>query len=328
MGALIVHGIDPGPRFMTSGSMPYAVFAGILLTQACLLVTGISVAKYFSKIVFIPNAVLAPVIVTLCFLGCYAERAALFDVGLMILFGLVGFLSERAKYPVVSMLLGFLLGPLVEVNFYRSLRVGLGSYSIFVTRPITMAFLLVTLAFMSWPFISSLLKRKKGREMTSPEAPESEESIPSSPLAEFSLLILVLLFFVLILWGSLEYKRDTGMFPKMVSILGLGLGIYHLVILIPRITAFRRKGERCTVANTCVPPWLSFSGFATYLLLFFLLGFPASTALYTAGAGWMAGFRRVKVLVPVSVGVGICLYILAWGLNIPLPEWNLLQYIW
>lgn len=118
------------------------------------------------------------------------------------------------------------------------------------------------------------------------------------------------------------------MFPKVVSIIGLGLGIYHLVILVPRMTTFRREGKSCTVPETCVPPWISFSGFVIYLLLFFLLGFPLSTALYTAGAAWRAGYRKLKVLIPLSIGAGGCLYLLAWGLNIPFPEWNLLHYIW
>ena len=325
MGALIIHGIDPGPRFMTSGSMPYAVFAGILLTQACLLLTGISVAKYFARIVFVPNAILAPLIVTLCFLGSYADRNAIFDVGLVILFGVAGWMSGRAKYPVVSMILGILLGPLVEVNFYRSLRIGLGSYAIFVTRPITVVLLLITFVFMAWPFVSPILRGRKSRDVP-PSEPEA--SWAGSVAAEFCLLILVLLFFGLIQWGSWQYSKDTGTFPKMVSILGLGLGIYHLLILIPKIAARHRKGVECEVLKTCVPPWLSFLGFAAYVLLFYLVGFPIATAFYVGGAAWIAGYRRVEILVPLCLVTGGCLYLLAWALRIPLPEWNLLTYIW
>jgi hypothetical protein len=325
MGALIIHGIDPGPRFMTSGSMPYAVFAGILLTQACLLLTGISVAKYFARIVFVPNAILAPLIVTLCFLGSYADRNAIFDVGLMILFGVAGWLSGRAKYPVVSMILGILLGPLVEVNFYRSLRIGFGSYAVFVNRPISLCILLITVAFLAWPFISPVLRRRKIRNMSSNE---SDSSPAGSVKAEFGLLILVLLFFGLIQWGSWQYSKDTGMFPKMISILGMGLGIYHLLILVPRIATRQREKEKYAVPKTCVSPWLSFSGFATYVLLFYLVGFPIATVFYVAGAAWIAGYRRMKILIPLSIGVGGCLYFLAWALHIPLPEWNFLNFIW
>ncbi|MFB3886262.1 MAG: tripartite tricarboxylate transporter permease [Thermodesulfobacteriota bacterium] len=324
MGALIIHGIDPGPRFMTSGNLPYAVFAGILLTQACLLLTGISVAKYFARIVFVPNAILAPMIVTLCFLGAYAERNAIFDVALMILFGTVGWLSGRARYPVVSMLLGILLGPLVEVNFHRSLRIGLGSYGIFFTRPITVVLLLITFAFMAWPFVSSLFKREKGKHRARFKTEESQETKSDSVWAEFGLLVLVVLFFGLTQWESWQYSRDTVMFPKMVSILGLGLGIYHLLILYPRLMARNRKELQVGGAKTCVPAWLSFSCFGGYALLFYLVGFPVATVLYVVGAAWIAGYRRMNILVPLSIGTGICLYLFAWTMRIPLPAWGLL----
>jgi hypothetical protein len=287
------------------------------------LVTGISVAKYFAKIVFVPNAILAPLIVTLCFLGCYAERNATFDLGLMVLFGLVGVLSERARYPVVSMLLGILLGPLVEVNFYRSLRIGLGSYSIFVTRPITLVLLLITVAFMAWPFVSPLLKKRVGKgEGVAPQTEESQESSTVSVGVEFSLLSLVLLFFGLIQWGAWQYSKDTGMFPKMISILGLGLGVYHLLILIPKMSVSRREIPQRSLTGTCVPPWLSFLGFGVYVVLFYLVGLPLATALYMTGAGFITGYRRLHILIPLSIAAGICLYLFAWAMRIPLPVWG------
>ena len=322
MGALIIHGIDPGPRFMTSGSMPYAVFAGILLTQACLVLTGISVAKYFARIAFVPNAVLAPLIVALCFLGSFAERNTIFDVGLMILFGTAGWLSGRAKYPVVSLLLGILLGPLVEVNFYRSLRIGFGSYAIFVNRPISLCILLITAAFLAWPFVSPLLRRRKIGNVSSTE---SDGTPTGSVTTEFGLLILVLLFFGLIQWGSWQYSKDTGMFPKMVSILGLGLGIYHLLVLVFRIATRPGEQEKPALLNICIPPWLSFLGFGVYVMLFYLIGLPAATTLYLAGAGLIAGYRRKKVLIPLSFGMGVALYLFAWLMRIPLPVWGLLS---
>ncbi len=323
MGALIIHGIDPGPRFMTSGVLPYAVFTGILLTQACLLITGISVAKYFAKIVFVPNAILAPLIVSLCFLGSFTDRNAIFDIGLMVLFGLIGFLSGRAKYPVVAMLLGILLGPLVEVNFFRSLRVGLDSYTIFLTRPIALGILLITLAFMAWPFVSPLFKRKKDAGAA---LEEEESEAPSGFVAlEFGLLIVVVIFFGLIQWEAWHYSKDTGMFPKGVSLLGLLLAVYHLLILAPRLAARRRQeSAQETTPPVCLPPWISFLGFGSYLLLVYLIGFPLATALYMAATGWKAGYRRLKVLVPLSAAVGGCIYLLALALRIPIPVWGLL----
>ncbi len=325
MGALIIHGIDPGPRFMTSGVLPYAVFTGILMTQACLLITGMSVAKYFAKIVFVPNAILAPLIVSLCFLGSFTDRNTIFDVGLMVSFGFIGFLSVRAGYPVVSMLLGILLGPLVEVNFFRSLRIGLDSYAIFVTRPIALGILLITVAFMTWPFVSPLFKRGESDIPSAEEAEEAEsgESPTDFVAIEFGLLIAVVIFFGLIQWESWHYSKDTGMFPKGVSIVGMILAIYHLLILVPRMGMGYRKELKEEALKVCMPPWVSFFGFAAYLLMIYLIGFPLATAGYVAGTGWRAGYRRITVLAPLSVGVGGTIYLLAWAMRIPISVWGL-----
>ena len=322
MGALIIHGIDPGPRFMTSGVLPYAVFAGILMTQACLLITGMSLAKYFAKVALVPNAILAPLIVALCFLGSFADRNTIFDVGLMLLFGLLGFLSDRAKYPVVAMILGIILGPLIEVNFHRSLRVGLGSYTIFATRPITLGILLITLAFMVWPFVSPWFKREKS-EVCSSKSRESPAGSTALAL-EFGLLIVVVLFFGLIQWEVWHYSKDTGMFPNAVSILGIALGIYQLLILVPKIAVRYRKKLENEVCKTYVPPWLSFLGLGAYLLSLYVIGFPLATTIYFACMGWIAGYRRIKILMPLSVGAGGCIYLLAWALRIPISGWGLL----
>jgi len=148
MGALIIQGIEPGPRFLVMGSMPYTVFAGMVLSQATFLVSGVLLGRLFIRVVYLPNVILAPIIAVLTFLGAFAERNNPFDIFLVLVFGLLGYALDKLKYSAVCMVLGLIMGPLVEANFHRSLGISFGSYSIFFTRPITVT--LLGLAFLFW----------------------------------------------------------------------------------------------------------------------------------------------------------------------------------
>ncbi len=166
MVALVIHGLEPGPRFFLSGAEPYAVFAGILLAQIAFFVSGMFLARYFAKIVLIPNAMLVPSIVFLSFLGSFAMRNRMEDVLITIVFGLIGYLLHKVHWPSACMVLGLVLGDLVESNFHRSLRIGDGQYSIFFTRPISMVLLVCTLIFLLWPFVSAPLMRAVKRPVS------------------------------------------------------------------------------------------------------------------------------------------------------------------
>ncbi len=159
MVALVIHGLEPGPRFFLSGAAPYAVFVGILLAQIAFFVSGVFLARYFAKIVLIPNALLVPSIVLLSFIGAFAIRNRMEDVLITIGFGLIGYLLKRVNWPTACMVLGLVLGDLVESNFHRALRIGDDNYAIFFTRPIALILLICTALFLLWPLISPRVTR-------------------------------------------------------------------------------------------------------------------------------------------------------------------------
>ena len=163
MAALIVHGIAPGPMFLLSGAMPYAVFMGIILAQAVFLVSGLVLAKYMAKVVFVPNAILAPAIVVICVLGSYAERNSVWDIMMMFGFGLLAYALDKAGYSVVCLVLGLILGNLVETNFHRALSISEGSPAIFLTRPMALAMLVITALFLLGPWISAAVSALAAR---------------------------------------------------------------------------------------------------------------------------------------------------------------------
>jgi putative tricarboxylic transport membrane protein len=154
LAAMIVHGIQPGAEFfLGSGALAYTIITGILLAQISFFVMGILFARHFAKVVLIPHALLAPVIVVLSFIGSFALRGRLEDVILTFAFGLIGYLFTIYRYPSSCLVLGLVLGNLMESNFHRSVLISGGAYSIFFTRPISLTLFLVTITVLLWPYV-------------------------------------------------------------------------------------------------------------------------------------------------------------------------------
>jgi putative tricarboxylic transport membrane protein len=159
LAAMVIHGIQPGAEFFTrSGALAYTIFAGILLAQFSFFVIGLLFARYFAKVALVPNALLAPLIVVLSFTGSVALRGRLEDVAVTFIFGVVGYLLLLYRYPATCLVLGLVLGNLMEANFHRSLLISGGEYSIFFTRPISMVLLVATVGMLVGPWLSRKLR--------------------------------------------------------------------------------------------------------------------------------------------------------------------------
>lgn len=159
MAAMIMHGLQPGPRFFAAGSLPYAVFAGVLLAQIAFFFGGLALVKYFAMIIKVPNSIMAPTIVVLSFLGAYAMKNKVEDVVVVIIFGVIGYVLQKCKYESAALVLGFILGDLVESNFHRALIMGRGSYDIFFTRAGSLTMFVMILIFLAWPYIQDGIQK-------------------------------------------------------------------------------------------------------------------------------------------------------------------------
>src|SRR5436309_13388301 len=156
---MTMHGLQPGVQFFErSGTLPYTVFIGILLAQFSFVGLGISLTRHVIRTVLIPNELLLPVIVMLSFVAFFAMRGYVEDVIVTLVFGFIGYLLNRFKYPTSCLVLGLVLGGLVEANFHRSLLIVRGSYAIFFTRPITLTILLLTVLSMVWSSVKTLAR--------------------------------------------------------------------------------------------------------------------------------------------------------------------------
>ena len=146
LGAFLVHGLVPGPMlFIEASTLVYAIFATMLIAYVMVLFYGYFGAYPFAAILKVKESVLVPIILVISFVGAYAVNASLFDVGIALVFGVVGYLLNKFEFPLAPILMGIILGPIAEESLRQSLIVSEGSWLILVTRPISAIFLSVTL---------------------------------------------------------------------------------------------------------------------------------------------------------------------------------------
>ncbi|MFZ7104230.1 MAG: tripartite tricarboxylate transporter permease [Peptococcaceae bacterium] len=149
LGAFILHGIRVGPDlFVTSGNFVYAMFIGIIILEIMVFLAGWYGSVWIAKIVRIPRHFLFPVITVLVVTGSFALNNNLFNVWVTLIFGLPGFLMLRFEYPLPPLLLGIILGPIIEKNFCLAMSATNGQPLQFLTRPITAFILTVALVSM------------------------------------------------------------------------------------------------------------------------------------------------------------------------------------
>lgn len=161
LGALTIHGLQPGPLlFRDHIDIVYPIFAGMILCQVILLIIGLGGAKVFARLININIKILTPVIFLLCITGAYAMRFSFFDVGLALIVGIVAYFMDKAKFPISPILLALILGPMAEQNMRRSLLLSQDDLMIFVERPISAAFLALAL-FMAITSYRRFAKAKK-----------------------------------------------------------------------------------------------------------------------------------------------------------------------
>lgn len=163
LGALIIHGMTPGPRLLRDeplffGTTFLTLAVSIILTTVIIQLT----IRYLVLIVRVPERILIPLIVVLTIIGSYSVANSVFNVWIMIVFGIVGFAMSIARISPAPLIFGVILGPILEVNVRRTLMVSGGDPSIFVTRPISLTILLIAALALVWPLVSAW-RRGKGK---------------------------------------------------------------------------------------------------------------------------------------------------------------------
>ncbi len=165
LAVFTVHGLRPGPTFLMSDSGSFAaILAGGLLASLFLLLLGLLLAPRLSRVVGIPRRLLLPCVALLCALGAYACGGRLFDVGLMLFFGFLGWLLRRRGYGVAPLTLGLVLGGMMDSNFRRAVSLASTAENPLVAlfgRPITLILLGLTVLtiLLNLPIIKKRLRK-------------------------------------------------------------------------------------------------------------------------------------------------------------------------
>ncbi len=161
LGGLTIHGISPGPLvFQKSGEYIYGIFIALLVANVFMIICERAGLRFFVKMLDIPKYILLPIVMVCCVIGAYCSNFSIFDVWYVAVFGLIGLLFKVLKVPATPMIIGFILGSMTEENLRQALMQTGGDWSIFVTRPISLIFLIVAVLSVAMTIRKQLKKNK------------------------------------------------------------------------------------------------------------------------------------------------------------------------
>ena len=168
LSAFMIQGITPGPLMMTQHSaLFWALIASMYIGNVMLLVLNLPMVGLFAKVSYIQPKVLMPIVMIFCFIGAYSVRSSMFDVIVMIVFGIFGYLLRKAKMEPSPLVLGVILGPVLESSLRQSTLIFHGDLTQFFARPISCTLLVIAFLITVWPLIGKLFRRKASREKAS-----------------------------------------------------------------------------------------------------------------------------------------------------------------
>ncbi len=162
LGAFMVHGVQPGPLMMTQNpGLFWGVITSMYVSNIMLLVLNLPLIGMWVQILKIPYKILFPLILLFCLIGSYSASGAIFDLYIMILFGVIGYFMRKFDYEAAPLVLAYVIGPLLENNLRKSLILSQGDFSIFFFRPISAGCLVVALFLLASPIMPWMAKKRQ-----------------------------------------------------------------------------------------------------------------------------------------------------------------------
>jgi len=162
IGAFMMHNLRPGPLlYEQNPQLVYGIYGSLILAHFFFLILGLAAARTFARVLNIPRPILLALIVTFCTLGSYAVSNDVFNIVIMALFGIIGFIMERIEMPVTPMLIGLVLGPMAESSLRTALKMYEGDVSVLFTRPFSLFFWVLTAAMLIIPRIQQVKAKRQ-----------------------------------------------------------------------------------------------------------------------------------------------------------------------
>jgi putative tricarboxylic transport membrane protein len=164
LGGLLIWGLQPGPLlFVEHKDFVWGLIASMYLGNIVGLLIVLTTVPWWAAILRIPFAIIAPVIVVICAIGAYTVHSRMFDVILMMVFGVMGYFFKKLKYPLAPLVLALVLGDMAETAFRQSMLLSGGSLAVFWSNGLVGSIVTLALVILCWPFISLLMANWKER---------------------------------------------------------------------------------------------------------------------------------------------------------------------
>ena len=162
VGAMTIHNIQPGPQVMTANpELFWGLIASMWIGNLMLVILNLPLIGLWVKLLKVPYRILYPAILMICSIGVYTLNYNVFDIWMTAFFGLVGYAWSKLKCEGAPLLLGLVLGPMMEENFRRALLLSRGEFSTFVTRPLSLSLLIVAAILVLIVALPSIRKKRE-----------------------------------------------------------------------------------------------------------------------------------------------------------------------
>jgi len=169
LGGLLIWGLQPGPLlFVEKPDFVWGLIASMYLGNIAGLLIVLTTVPWWAAILRIPFAIIAPVIVVICAIGAYTVHNNIFDVYMMVVFGVLGYLFKKLKYPLAPLVLALVLGDMAETAFRQSMLLSKGSMSIFWSNPLVGSIVTLALVILFWPLASRLISSLRAKPPGAP----------------------------------------------------------------------------------------------------------------------------------------------------------------
>jgi putative tricarboxylic transport membrane protein len=163
LGGLLIWGLQPGPMlFVEQKDFVWGLIASMYLGNIVGLLVVLTTVPFWAAMLRIPFSVIAPIIIVICAIGAYTVHSSMFDVWLMMGFGVVGYLFKKLKYPLAPLVLALVLGDMAEASFRQSMLLSQGTLSIFWANPLVGSIAGLAMVLLLWPLIGILKGRMTG----------------------------------------------------------------------------------------------------------------------------------------------------------------------
>jgi putative tricarboxylic transport membrane protein len=162
LAALVLQGLQPGPQLMTEQPLLlYCIFFSMLIASIVVFLSGRYAVKAFAAVLKLPYGIIAPMIVMFSIIGAYARSNDMFQIWVMLTFGIFGYFMKKYQFSAASLILGIVLGNMMEESFRRQLLLSDGSYASFFQRPIAVVIFVAVAFVLFFPIVAGMLEKKK-----------------------------------------------------------------------------------------------------------------------------------------------------------------------